>query len=175
MIYKKKKLCCFWFLPEVRGKLEAVAHIIPPLSEVGRVDGNKNGLVARCLCAANQGQRQLSVLVDVKLHPQHPSIARHAHFFYGGRGPGAQHHPRLHLFACWVETTIRYSKFLLQMSAWHRFSWSRGHIIPPGVSVISRYKPFWKICLFWHHKWACPPRCMRDRWAAFATVYWVGW
>ena len=25
-----------------------------------------------------------------------------------------------------------------------------------------------------YHKWPCPPRCMTDRWATFATVHWVG-
>ena len=30
-----------------------------------------------------------------------------------------------------------------------------------GCGVKSRYKP--KICLFWHHEWACPPRCVLDR------------
>ena len=25
------------------------------------------------------------------------------------------------------------------------------------------------------YKWACPPRCMTDRWAMFAPVHWVGW
>jgi hypothetical protein len=32
-----------------------------------------------------------------------------------------------------------------------------------GVSVMSRYKPFFKSAFFWHHKWACPPRCVLDR------------
>ena len=36
--------------------------------------------------------------------------------------------------------------------------------MPPGVSVISRYKPFLKIGLFWHHKWACPSRCVLNTW-----------
>ena len=33
----------------------------------------------------------------------------------------------------------------------------------PGVSVVGRYTPLWKTCLFWHDKWTCPPRCTRDR------------
>ena len=37
--------------------------------------------------------------------------------------------------------------------------------MPPGVSVISRNKPLETLAFpvpHWHHKWACPPRCMMD-------------
>jgi hypothetical protein len=37
------------------------------------------------------------------------------------------------------------------------------NIIPPGVSVISHYNHFSKMWHFWHHRWACPPRCVLDR------------
>ena len=39
---------------------------------------------------------------------------------------------------------------------------------PPGVlwlAVTGRFE----IRPLWHHRWACPPRCVRDTWATLAT------
>jgi hypothetical protein len=41
-----------------------------------------------------------------------------------------------------------------------------------GVSVIHRYNPFLEICLFWHHKWACPPRCVLDI-SVYQPTQWI--
>ena len=50
----------------------------------------------------------------------------------------------------------------------------RSHDMPPGVVWLA-VTSWLKIFLLWHHRWACPPRCVTDRWATFATVLWVGW
>jgi hypothetical protein len=41
------------------------------------------------------------------------------------------------------------------------------HQVCVRIAVTSRLKAG----IFWHHKRACPPRCMTDRWADFATVH----
>lgn len=86
-------------------QFKVVAHVIPPFSQVRRIHGDKDSLVACLLCSTDQRQRELSVFVNVELQPHDPSscCCCHCchHFFYCGGCPGAEHHPCSHCSACW--------------------------------------------------------------------------
>ena len=74
---------------------------------------------------------------------------------------------RIQLENILLENTLILYHLTMQcrMEPYHIYQ--RSHDLPPGGSV--------KIWHLWHHRWACPPRSVTDRWAAFATVHWVGW
>lgn len=103
------------------GQFKVVAHVIPPFPQVRCIHGNKDSLVACLLCSADQGQRELSVFVNVELQPQNPfsCCCCHCchHFFYCGGCPGAEHHPCSHCSACWkyVSKQLRKIKFKVEI------------------------------------------------------------
>mmetsp|Transcript_18684 Transcript_18684/g.32635 ORF Transcript_18684/g.32635 Transcript_18684/m.32635 type:complete len:603 (+) Transcript_18684:113-1921(+) len=88
---------------EVRGQLEAVAHVGLAAAQHGRVHGDREGLVPRRLRAPHQVQHHVAVLVHVELEPAGRAGlgggARLGHLLQRDGRPGAQRHQRARLGA----------------------------------------------------------------------------
>lgn len=70
------------YLPELWWQLEPVPHIIKAIAQVRGVYSHKDGLVTHLLSSLHQLPTDLTVFVDVQLHPAECFRASLCHFFY---------------------------------------------------------------------------------------------
>lgn len=88
-------------LPQMRGQLKSVAHVITSPAKIRCVHCDKDTLIPSLLCPPDQRLSQRSVFINVQLHPAHGPRCGLRYFLYGGGGPRAQHHPRVTGQAGW--------------------------------------------------------------------------
>lgn len=82
-------------LPQMRGQLKSVAHVITSPAKIRCVHCDKDTLIPGLLGPPDQRLSQCSVFINVQLHPAHGPRCGLRYFLYGGGGPWAQHHPRV--------------------------------------------------------------------------------
>lgn len=82
-------------LPQMRGQLKSVAHVITSPAKIRCVHCDKDTLIPGLLSPPDQRLSQRSVFINVQLHPAHGPRCGLRYLLDSGSGPWAQHHPRV--------------------------------------------------------------------------------